>query len=83
MPAELDVVDMRRGTRFKDQADFVLRAIEASHTAIGLGPDAAIDKCIKRFTAGLKCLVEMPPVHEYVMERTLGAGVRENGEGGQ
>jgi hypothetical protein len=40
--AEFNVVDVRFGSRLENEHEFMLRTIERSHAAIGLGPDTDI-----------------------------------------
>ena len=39
VPAEFDIVDMPARSRLEDEDQFVLRPVERSHAAVGLGPD--------------------------------------------
>ncbi len=48
MAAELDVVDVGRRAILEDQDQLVLGAVEGSHAAVRLVPDAEVLECAQR-----------------------------------
>ena len=52
--AEFNIVDVRFGSRLEDEHEFMLRTIERSHAAIGLGPDTDIFQLMTGLPAGFR-----------------------------
>ena len=63
MLAELDVVDARCVAFAKDEYEFVPRAIERSHAAVGLDPYAEVQEHAAERSDRADDLEEVPPVH--------------------
>ena len=71
MPAELNVIEMRRVAVLVDEYQFVLGAVKTALAGIGLVPDNEVLKGAKYLLASSVHLAEMTPVYAYVMDRAI------------
>src|ERR1700730_4108021 len=69
--SQLEIVDVSRSTVLPHEHQFVLGSIERSHPAIGLVPYAQIFKLAKNLAAGREHFGHVPPIHAYLMDRTI------------
>lgn len=70
MLSELHIIGVLGSGLPKDQHQFVLRTIEATHPAAVLGPDAQIDEFAEYLLPRLEQKVKASPVDEQIDQRT-------------
>ena len=81
MPTKFDVVLVRTVAILEHQDLFVLRAIKAALTCIGLGPDNQVLEFGIDFLARGQSFAKMAPVHADVMDGAFARVVGGEGEG--
>src|SRR5216683_7179591 len=79
--AQLNVISMDSAAVLEHEDEFVLAAIERSHAAVILGPDAEVLELGVDFAAGGEQLAHVPPVHAYEVKRPVPAMAREQRAG--
>ena len=71
--AELDIVNMGTLTLLVDCDQFMLGAIQRTHTRIALCPNAQVKPVIIDSLAGTQKFGQMPPVHKHIVQRPIAA----------
>jgi hypothetical protein len=72
---------MRRGSNLEHKNQFMLRAIERPHAAIGLVPNAQVLQFGENLFARTQELAHVTPVHEYKRDGASRHIVRPNDAG--
>src|SRR4029079_14549370 len=80
--AEIEVVDVRCGSGFPDEDEFMATAVERSHSAVLLGPDTDIFQFRVRAIARGHHLFDAAPIHTNVVDRSIRAVRRQITESG-
>ncbi|MNI70594.1 hypothetical protein D3C73_1264160 [compost metagenome] len=78
--AQFDIINVRSPTRLVNEDEFMGRAVERSHAAVRLRPDAKVFEFRVGGPSGPEHLAHVPPVHAMEVDGAVPSHLGEMGE---